>query len=354
MQILKRVLAAYGITNESVKAEIIGSGLINHTWKVTNNGSEYILQLVNQHVFKQPEDIAYNIDLVAAYLKEHHPAYSFTSPVTAIDESTLVYIEEEGYFRMFPFVKGSVSVDVVETAKQAYEAAVQFGRFTKLLSGLNSSQLRITIASFHDLTLRYQQFLAAIKIGNQQRIKESDLLIKKLVGYSAIAEEYQRIKTDPSFKVRVTHHDTKISNILFDEKGNGLCVIDLDTLMPGYFFSDVGDMMRTCLSPVSEEEQDFSKIEVREDFYKAIVRGYYNEMQHELTSTEKNAFFYAGEFMIYMQAIRFLTDHLNDDVYYGAKYPGHNYSRASNQATLLDRLIEKEESLIKLLKGNFF
>ena len=348
------VLQAFGLTDNTLQMEAFGSGLINRTWKITTEENVYILQRVNELVFKEPEDIAYNINLAANYLQQHHPAYKFVAPVISNDGATLVYVKDEGFFRMFPFVEGSFSKDVVETAGQAYEAAVQFGRFTKLLSGLDIYQLRITIPSFHNLTLRYQQFMIALEQGNKQRIQECDALINKLVKHSTIAEDFKKISQNPEFKLRVTHHDTKINNVLFDEYGKGLCVIDLDTVMPGYFISDVGDMMRTYLSPVSEEEQDFSKIEVRADFYKAIVRGYYNEMQHELTDTEKNAFFYAGEFMIYMQAIRFLTDHLNDDVYYAAKYPGHNYNRAMNQSILLDRLIEKEESLTKIFKGNFF
>ena len=107
-------------------------------------------------------------------------------------------------------------------------------------------------------------------------------------------------------------------------------------------------MMRTYLSPVSEEETDFSKIEVRDDFYKAIVKGYFNEMQNELTVAEKQYFFYAGKFMIYMQALRFLTDYLNNDVYYGEKYPKHNFNRAKNQVVLLEKLIEKEALLTNL------
>jgi hypothetical protein len=122
-------------------------------------------------------------------------------------------------------------------------------------------------------------------------------------------------------------------------------VIDLDTVMPGYFISDVGDMMRTYLSPVSEEERDFSKIRVREDFYKALVEGYYMEMKDELTEAEKGCFFYAGEFMIYMQALRFFTDYLNHDVYYGAQYEDHNLVRTQNQVVLLERLLEKESRL---------
>jgi hypothetical protein len=246
---------------------------------------------------------------------------------------------------MFPFIRGSHSKDVVETADQAYEAAVQFGRFTGLLSGLDVAQLKITIPLFHDLDLRYQQFLESIETGNYERIIESNFLIRELLGHSDIVTEFQKIKSDPLFKLRVTHHDTKISNVLFDKENKGLCVIDLDTIMPGYFISDVGDMMRTYLSPVSEEEEDFDKIVIREDIYKAIVQGYYNEMKGELTETEKSHFFYAGKFMIYMQALRFLTDHLNDDRYYRAKYPGHNFVRAGNQLILLQRLVEKESVL---------
>ena len=126
-------------------------------------------------------------------------------------------------------------------------------------------------------------------------------------------------------------------------------MIDLDTVMPGYFISDVGDMMRTYLSPVSEEEKDYSKIEVRDEYFKAIVNGYLHEMNDELTSVEKHYFVYAGKFLIYMQAIRFVTDYFNDDIYYGAKYPGQNLIRANNQVVLLQRLMQKEEQFQKLL-----
>jgi Ser/Thr protein kinase RdoA (MazF antagonist) len=170
-----------------------------------------------------------------------------------------------------------------------------------------------------------------------------------LASHVDIATEYGYIKSNPEFKLRVTHHDTKISNVLFDADGKGLCVIDLDTVMPGYFISDVGDMMRTYLSPVSEEENEFGKIEVRDDFYKAIVQGYYNEMKDELTETEKKYFFYAGTFMIYMQALRFLTDYLNDDIYYGAKYPRHNFVRAKNQVVLLEQLLKKKDQLENMI-----
>ena len=145
-------------------------------------------------------------------------------------------------------------------------------------------------------------------------------------------------------------NDEQVSNVLFDDEDKGLCVIDLDTVMQGYFISDIGDMMRTYLSPVNEEIKDFSKIEIRENYFKSIWDGYMSEMKDELNPEERRHFIYSGKFMIYMQAIRFLTDHLNNDTYYGAKYEGQNFVRAGNQVTLLQRLMEKEELLKSLIK----
>ena len=342
---LNTILPAYGFSDETSKVEAFGSGLINNTWKITSGATSYILQRVNNDVFKEPVHIAHNIAMIAAHLKEHHPRYRFIAPLQTLRGEEMIYQADNGFYRMFPFVAGSHSKDVVETPQQAYEAATQFGRFTRLLHGIDISKLKVTIPFFHDLTLRYQQFLQSIEQGNKQRINESGRLISHLVSHADIVTTYAGIKNDPEFRLRVTHHDTKISNVLFDGKGKGICVIDLDTVMPGYFISDVGDMMRTYLSPVSEEEMDFEKIKVRDDFYKAIVDGYYNEMKDELTETEKQYFFYAGTFMIYMQSLRFATDYFNNDRYYGAKYPRHNFVRANNQLVLLEKLLVKKEIL---------
>jgi Ser/Thr protein kinase RdoA (MazF antagonist) len=347
---LQFVLNAYGLKSEQVTIETFGSGLINNTWTVKHADKKYILQRINTNVFKEPEFIAANIELIAGYLKKNYPAYTFVAPVAALNGNTLIYHEGEGYFRMFRFVEGSHTIDVVETPEQAYEAASQFGRFTRLLDKIDISKMKTTIPDFHNLSLRYRQFLAALENGNPARKKEATALIEELLGHSPITAEYEKIITDKNFVKRVTHHDTKISNVLFDENDNGICVIDLDTVMAGYFISDLGDMMRTYLSPVSEEEHDFSKIVIREDFYEAVVTGYYNEMKDVLTKKEKDYFFYAGTFMIYMQALRFMTDYLNNDMYYGEKYSGHNLVRAGNQVVLLQRLLEKKSKLAGRLK----
>lgn len=347
MQLMQNVLSRYGIKDDALQTETVGSGLIHYTWKLTADGKQFILQQINHQVFKSPEDIALNLQLIDEFLKQYHPKYLFTSPLATTDGSTLVHIKEQGYYRLFSFISGSHTLDVVETKEQAYEAAKQFGRFTKLLRGIDIHQIKITLPSFHDLSLRYKQFQESLLKGNKQRINESKELIQRVLAFSFIEKEYENMIHNPEFTVRVTHHDTKISNVLFDAHDKGLCVIDLDTVMPGYFISDVGDMMRTYLSPVSEEETDFSKIIIREAIYHSIVDGYLSEMNEELTETEKKSFFFAGQFMMYMQAIRFLTDYLNDDVYYGAKYTLHNYNRAMNQTILLEKFFLKESVLLK-------
>jgi Ser/Thr protein kinase RdoA (MazF antagonist) len=339
---LENILSAFGISKEYTEVIPFGTGLINNTWHIKSNGSSYILQRINQHVFKNPEDIAFNIKSIADYFAKTHPDYFFVTPKRTVLNGEMTYLPEEGYFRLFPFVKKSHSIDVVHTTDQAYEAARQFGRFTKLLANFPSDELKITMPDFHNLTLRYQQFLTALETGNKERIKECTELIQSIMDMVDIVHEFDRLKLNPDFKLRVTHHDTKISNVLFDENDKGLCVIDLDTVMPGYFISDVGDMLRTYLSPVSEEEKGFNKIEIRDDYFKAIAAGYLSEMQDELTETEKKHFIYAGKFMIYMQAIRFLADYICDDIYYGSKYPGHNLVRANNQIVLLQKLIDYE------------
>ncbi len=342
------ILKPYGFTDANITLKAFGTGLINHTWLISYKDIDYIFQRINDNVFKQPEDITSNIGLIAKYLKENHPDYFFVAPVQTTDGKEMVHFNE-GYFRMFPFVPGSHAKDVLNNADEAFEAASQFGRFTKLLDGIAMDELKISIPDFHNLSLRQEQFLTSLKEGNPERIKETEELTNELLSQDWIVSAYENIIINPEFKKRVTHHDTKISNVLFNSVGKGICVIDLDTVMPGYFISDVGDMMRTYLAPVSEEEKDYSKIEIRDSFYKAIVQGYYNEMKDVLTETEKQSFFYAGAFMIYMQAIRFLTDYINNDIYYGSVYPGQNLVRAGNQKVLLQRLLEKKEALTNII-----
>jgi Ser/Thr protein kinase RdoA (MazF antagonist) len=338
---MQHVLALYGMQADEFNIKPFGAGLINSTWLVTNNAQEYILQKINKDVFTAPALINENIRAIDDHLIKFKPGYRFITPLPSLTGKTLVQHENE-YYRLFKFIQ-SKTYSIVTEAKVAFEAAKQFGKFTKNLSGFNTDILHEILAHFHDLKLRYTQFSEAIKNGNADRIAHAQETIQSLQQYKNIVDVFEDIKQNPSFKKRVTHHDTKISNVLFDEHNKGIGIIDLDTVMPGFFISDVGDMLRTYLSPAGEEETNFDLIEVRDDYFQAVVEGYLSEMKTELAAEEINAFVYAGKFLVYMQALRFLTDYLNNDIYYGAKYPLHNFNRAKNQLRLLECLLEKED-----------
>ena len=343
------ILDTYDIRYEDSLVEPLTSGLINSTWKITNGNKQFILQRINHNVFKKPYELAENIRMLDQFLAEQSPEYLFVAPVKNNSNEDIVFKPGDGYFRLFPFIKGSHTISEVTAPNQAFEAAFQFGKFTKLLAGFDAAKLHLTIHDFHNLTLRYHQFEESLKLGNAKRIKQSENLISEIKEHYHIVAQYEKIKTNSNIKLRVSHLDTKISNVLFDDAGKGMCVIDLDTVMPGYFFSDVGDMMRTYLSPANEEEKDFTKIEIRDDYFQAIVQGYLVNMGSELTTDEKELVFYAGLFLIFMQAVRFLTDYFNDDSYYGSKYEGHNFVRAGNQLHLLKRLEDKREVFQKII-----
>ncbi len=344
----KKILAEYNLP-DSLEVVPFGEGLINKTWLVKNSHTCYILQKINENVFKKPESIAGNMKMVADYLAERHPGYLFIKSIRTKKGEEMARIEGNGYFRLTGYVSNSHTINTVQNPQHAYEAARKFGEFTKLLSGFEINKLQITLPDFHNLSLRYNQFTDALKTGNKKRINQSKHLADFIIANRNITNTYEGILKNTSFKLRVTHHDTKINNILFDKNNKGLCVIDLDTVMPGYFISDVGDMFRTYISPANEEERDFTKIEIRNEYFKAIWNGYMSEMRDELSKEEKEHFIYAGKFLIYMQAIRFLTDYFNNDVYYATQYDDQNLVRAGNQVTLLQRLIEKEQQLKKMI-----
>ncbi len=343
------IIEAYGFKENDVQLHAFGNGLINSTWLFSAGGCKYILQKINTLIFKDPLAIAQNILSIEHFLKQSAPGYLFIAPIADTRGNYVLTAPGNQHYRLFPFVEDSHSIDVVTREQDAFEAAAQFGRFTALLKHFNPFTLNITLPDFHNLALRYGQFREAIIHGNKDRIAESAELIRLANSYVHIVTHYEKLKNEKDFITRVTHHDTKISNVLFNSGNKGICVIDLDTTMPGHFISDVGDMMRTYLSPVSEEEQDFTRIYIRTDVFKALASGYLQEMANTLTSLEKANFIYSGKYMIYMQALRFLTDYLLNDVYYGAKYPGQNFVRAGNQFTLLKHLHKQEKTLQELM-----
>ena len=338
------ILEQFGLNINDYTVRQFDSGLINKTYKVSNAGKSYILQKINDHVFRKPEDIDKNLLCLKKYLSVHYPDYLFVAPLATPVGVTLIKTDS-GYFRLFDYVDGSHTIINVNTPEEACEAARQFGKFSRLLSGFNADELAYTLPDFHNLALRYEQFTKALAHADNERLEKAREAITFIKANADIVHTYNKILADKSIPHRVIHHDTKISNVLFDIENKGLCVIDLDTVMPGFYISDVGDMMRTYLSPANEEETDLDKVIIRKDFFKAIYKGYLSEMGPALTEAEKSLFIYSGEFIIYMQAIRFLADYLNNDIYYGAKYPEHNLNRARNQIKLLQQYKAAGEDL---------
>ena len=336
-----RVLSYYGLNPASCKIELFGPGLINSTYKVSDEENSFILQKINSQIFKSPQDIAQNLAALKEYFAANHPGYLFVAPISGVSGELLVE-ECSGVYRLFPFVQDSQTISVITHEKQAFEAAKQFGQFTRLLKDFAPGQLAYTLADFHNLKLRFEQFEAAYKNAGKERLQQAEGEIEQVHRHQQIVELYNDIVARNELPLRVIHHDTKISNVLFDKQQNGLCVIDLDTVMPGYYLSDVGDMMRTYLSPVNEDETDLDKIFIRKDIFNAICRGYLSEMGTVLSETEKKYFLFSGKMMIYMQAIRFLTDFLNNDIYYDAAYPQHNLNRSRNQFQLLNQYCEAQ------------
>jgi Ser/Thr protein kinase RdoA (MazF antagonist) len=312
-------------------------GLINSTFVVNTHSGDYILQTVNHHIFTNPSAIDNNINLVVSYLKKKHPNYLFTHLVPTYQGKTLVEWEGQ-FYRAFHKIEG-YALSLLENEQQAFEAANQFGQFTNLLRDFDANCLQTTLPDFHNLSLRYHQFLTALQNGNPQRIEQSKEAIHFLKLHQTYVVQYEKFIQHSDTHKRVTHHDTKISNVLFTQINGtekAIAVIDLDTVMPGYFISDIGDMCRTYLCSVSEEEANLDLLSLDAQKWKALQKGYMSAMDAALSTFEKEHFFFAGQFMIYMQALRFLTDYLNMDLYYGANYEGQNYVRALNQIRLLE------------------
>ncbi len=340
----KNVLSAFGIDADHSVVVPFGSGLINGTWKVSVGDDAYILQRINTNIFKSPQAIADNLVSLQTYLAQTAPGYIFAAPLPTINGDYLV-VEDHEYYRLLPFVKNSHTIDVVSAPSQAFEAARQFGKFSRLLNDFDADSLKYTLPDFHNLSLRVNQFKTALKNAAADRLDEATVEIKDIEKHEDIADVYRQLVDEKTIPLRVIHHDTKINNVLFDVNDEGLGVIDLDTVMPGYFISDVGDMMRTYLSPANEEETDLDKVFIKEPNFTAIYKGYMAEMGDVLTSAEKDLFFYSGKFMIYMQAVRFLTDYLNGDVYYHTTYLGQNLVRAQNQLSLLNKYMSAQTRL---------
>lgn len=273
------------------------------------------------------------------YVKKHKNKYRIPAPLTFADGREN-YIDKDGeYWRLMEFISGSTSFLAAETTSQVAATAKTFASFTRFFSGMDAGLLKETIPGFHDLSLRFNQFLAAADQAAKERIDLGTGLINFLLSRKQYVTAYAYFRESGLFPKRVMHHDAKLANILFDEQtGDLICPVDFDTTMPGYFFSDPGDMIRSMVCALNESETDLMQLSMRPEYYEAICDAYLHEMEEVFTPEEKKYFHYAGLLMFYMQALRFAADFMNGNVYYQTSYPKQNFDRAMNQLTLLIKL----------------
>jgi len=331
--------AAINYGKDLVKINTLSEGLIHKTYKVTyKETATVLLQCINKNIFSEPEKIIENYCLIEQHLLGDTEAIKIPKLLPAVDGHFFFVDEENNFWRAFEFISNSYSVPNIENSEMVFSAANCFARFTKSLAGLDVRQLNIIIPRFHDLSFRFKQFEDALLTAPMERLQVAEELIHKLKKRKPLVEFYQQLD-DKHYPLRIMHHDCKINNILFSSVTNEIiCPVDLDTIMPGRFFSDFGDMIRTMACSVDENSTEWEMISVKEDYYKNILEGYLEGVGNTLTVHEIKDVHFSGLLMTYMQALRFLTDYLNNDIYYQTSYKNQNLDRAKNQLIFLERL----------------
>lgn len=350
---LRTLCDAFGIALNGHDRIPFGNGLINQTYllKDRHGDNDWILQQVNTAVFTRPELIAYNNYLAADHLRKHHPGYVFMQGKRTVDGKDLFLSDEIGAWRVFPFIQNSISYDGAVTPDQAFSAAQQFGRLTRNLEGVYVGAFKTIIPDFHDLGKRYAHFTDAINAADPERRAAADSAIRYFVKNAHIVEEFKAAMMDGEVRTRITHNDTKVNNVLFDKDTNkAICVVDLDTLMPGKALFDLGDMIRTFISPAVEDDPDPAHCSIDADVFTRLVEGWFSEMAPLLSLSEKALVFWSGQMLMCEQGIRFLTDFLQNDTYYKTTRPMHNLDRAKNQMHLLTAYTARRKELTERVR----
>jgi thiamine kinase-like enzyme len=330
--------------NDLFEINSIGTGLINHTYIISDltNYKKIILQAINTKIFTRPEDIISNYEIIYQYLKSGGNAGNIPAPIPTREGCLLFIDTENNYWRANSYMENSYSPMNAATEESAYTVARSFASFTNSLAGLDIHKLKQIIPDFHNLSIRYDQFEKAIQLAPVRVLLKSTHILAQLRQRKGLVSFYDSIsKNNVNYPERVMHHDCKINNILFDSVTNEvICPVDLDTTMPGKFFSDIGDMIRTMACTVDENSREWEEIKIRPLFYEAILKGYLEGAGDIFTEFELKNIHYAGLILIYMQSLRFITDYLNGDIYYKKTYPDQNLNRALNQLILLEKLEE--------------
>lgn len=336
---------------ESKVSEIkpLGKGLINDTFLVITDGPhKYVLQRINNAIFRDVELLQHNIECATRHIRKKLE----TAGEEDIDRKVLTFVpctatgktywtDGTEYWRVSMFIPDSFTHEAVDP-EHSYFAGKAFGNFEAMLADIPDT-LGETIPDFHNMELRARQLKEAIKADAAGRggTPEVQALLDALSPYEEEMCKAERLYREGKLPKRICHCDTKVNNMLFDAAGNVLCVIDLDTVMPSFVFSDFGDFLRTAANTVAEDSPETDKVDFRMDIFEAFTKGYLESAVSFLTPVEKENLPYAACLFPYMQAVRFLTDYINGDTYYKIQYPRHNLVRTKNQAALFEAAWKK-------------
>ena len=340
-QDLKHIVAQFDITGNVVEVKPLGNGLINTTYKVCTEGDapDYVLQHINNAIFPDVEMLMNNIVAVTAHIRAKLEA----AGTDDIDRKVLsfvpakdgkyFYLHEGKYWRIMVFIPDTVSQSGV-TPESSYIVGETFGNFQAMLADIPVS-LGETIKDFHNMEFRLQQLREAVAENKAGRLAEVQWLVDELEKRADEMCKGERLHRQGELPKRICHCDTKVDNILFDQAGNVLCVIDLDTVMPNYIFSDFGDFLRSAANTGDEDDKNLDNVNFNMSIFKAFTEGYLKSARCFLTPIEIENLPYAACLFPYMQTVRFLADYINGDTYYKIQYPEHNLVRSKAQFKLL-------------------
>jgi thiamine kinase-like enzyme len=349
------LISEFKIDAKIASVKPFGSGHINDTYHIINsdaNRVDYLLQRINHHVFRDVPALMQNLLNVTNHLKQKLslvPGANTEKEVLTIVETRqgLPYFKDadDDYWRVFHFLKDTRSYDQVETEKQAFEGGKAFGRFQALLSDLDTNLVKDTIPNFHNIEFRLNKLHQAIDADAVGRLKQVLPEIEFIKLRAAKMSEILLLGRAGILPQRIVHNDTKYNNVLLNSEDKAQCVIDLDTVMPGYVAYDFGDSIRTIINTTAEDEADLIQIGLNIPLFEAYTQGYFQEAIEFLTEAEIDSLLKGVLLLPYIQAVRFLTDYLEGDHYFKIHSPDHNLQRARAQLALVKKLEDNQETL---------
>ena len=360
--LIEGIASQFAIDGKFLRGEEVLSGHINSTYiasfeKENGRVERYIVQCINDHVFKEPLAVMRNVELVTRHINTKvmrakcDQGGQTLNLYPARDGRFYIPGEGESLWRCYNFIEGCKTYDIVENTRQAYQAARAFGSFQDLVSDISVDEIKETIPNFHHTAKRFNRLMEVVKQDSCERlenVKQEVDFIRERKGCVSKLIDLQQAGEIPE---RVTHNDTKINNVMMDvETDEAVCVIDLDTVMPGLSLYDFGDLVRTAVSPAAEDEKDLQKVQVRMPIFEALAKGYM-EACSCLCEAEIENLVFSGKLISLEVAIRFLTDYLEGDIYFKTNHKSHNLERARTQLKLVEQIEAHEPEMEQIVNN---